>query len=84
MAGHVRADVSSAWGAVPVDVSATDQTLTAGCRVLYVGTSGDVKIDMPNASAITFANVPAGTTLTVQALKVYHTGTSAANILALY
>lgn len=83
MSGRVQRDISSAFGAVPVDVSAADQALPAGCRGLYIGTTGDVKIDMPNATGIVFPNVPVGI-LTVQATNIYNSGTTASDIVALY
>lgn len=83
MSGRVQKDISSAYGAVAVDVSGGDQTLAPGCRGLYVGTAGAIKIDMPNATGITFTNVPAGI-LSVQVTKVYQTGTAASGIIALY
>lgn len=83
MSGRVQKDISSAFGAVAVDVSSADQSLAAGCRGLYVGVSGNIKIDMPNATGVTFSNVPVGV-LTVQAVKVYQTGTTATTMLALY
>lgn len=83
MSGRVQQDTSSAFSAVAVDVSSTDQSLAAGCRGLFVGTTGNIKVDMPNASGITFSNVPAGI-FTVQVTKVYNSGTTASNIVALY
>lgn len=83
MSGRIQQDVSSAYGAVAVDVSGGNQTLPSGSRGLYVGVTGHIKIDMPNATGITFSNVPVGV-LTVQATRVYQTGTTAASVVALY
>lgn len=83
MSGRIQKDVSSAFGALAVDVSSADQALIAGCRGLYIGTTGDVKVDMPNATGITFTAVPVGV-LPVQATKVYESGTTASDIVALY
>ena len=83
MSGRVQKDISSAYGAVPVDVSGGNQTLASGSRGLYVGVSGNIKIDMPNAAGITFSNVPVGI-FPVQATKVYQTGTTATSVVALY
>jgi hypothetical protein len=83
MAGRIQRDVSSAFGAVAVDVSGGNQTLAGGCRGLYVGVSGNIKVDLPNATGITFSNVPVGI-FPVQAIKVYQTGTTATGVVALY
>lgn len=59
--------------------------LAAATRGLYVGTAGDVSAAMLGDSAsVTFASVPAGTTLAVRAIRVNSTGTTASNIVALW
>lgn len=55
---------------------------TSGC-VLYVGTAGDLKVTMSNGRDVTFNNVSAGFQ-PIHVLKVFSTGTSAANIIALW
>mgnify|MGYP003142377500 FL=1 len=52
-------------------------------RALYVGGTGNIKIDTPNGDTVTFNAVPVGI-LPVRANKVYSTGTTATNIVALY
>jgi len=52
-------------------------------RALYVGGTGNIKIDTPNGDTVTFNAVPVGV-LPVRANKVYSTGTTATNIVALY
>lgn len=62
------------------DDDALDRTATA----LYIGSTGDVKVDLENSgSGIIFKSVPVGF-LHVRATKVYATGTTAGNILALW
>ena len=52
---------------------------------LYVGTAGDVKVNMAQTGdAITFPNVQDGSILPVQVTRVYDTGTTASDIVALY
>jgi hypothetical protein len=51
---------------------------------LYIGTAGDVTINLPNGSPMTFAAVPAGTTIPVRASRVLAAGTSAGSIVALW
>lgn len=57
--------------------------LTAPARGLYIGTPGDVKIITIHGEAVTFSNVPVGI-LPVRAKRVYSTGTTATNIVALW
>jgi hypothetical protein len=54
-----------------------------GC-VLYIGTGGTLKVETHGGNQVTFVNVLGGTFLPVQVLKVFSTGTSAANIIALW
>lgn len=69
-----------------VDLASTDWTPSAGfngsARALWVGTTGNVKVDVLGGStAITFKNVPVGW-LEVTVTKVYKTGTTASDIIA--
>lgn len=55
-------------------------------RMLYVGVGGadkDVRVTTLNGHDVTFTNVPTGI-LPVQAVKVWDTGTTAEEILALW
>jgi len=57
-----------------------------GC-VLYVGGAGDVKVMTASGDVVEFQNVPAGTFMPVQVLRVYatgHTTAPATNIVALW
>ncbi len=64
-------------------VSSQDGRGNNGC-VLYVGSSGDLKIKTAGGDVVTFTGIPAGTFLPVQVLRVYSTGTSAGSIIALW
>ena len=58
--------------------------LTNGiCRALYIGVTGNVKVTMPDGTAVTFTGAPVGV-LPVKARRVWSTGTTATNIVALY
>jgi hypothetical protein len=60
-------------------------TAPKATRRLYVGGAGAVKIDTQGGeTAVVFSAVPAGTFLDLHATRVYATGTTAANILALW
>jgi hypothetical protein len=53
-------------------------------RGIYVGVSGDIKIDSAfGDSAVVFVGVPQGTILPVRAKRVYATGTTATSLVAL-
>lgn len=54
-------------------------------RAIYVGVGGDVAL-MPAGSttAVTFKNVPTGTLLPVQPIKVMATNTTATNLVGLF
>jgi hypothetical protein len=58
------------------------QDANNGC-VLYVGGSGDLKVDTIAGSTVTFKAVPIGF-FPVQVKKIYGTGTTASSILALW
>ncbi len=65
-------------------VPATLETLAIPGAVLYIGTGGNVKVDTVSGDTVTFKNVADGSVLAVQVKKVYNTGTSAGDIIALY
>ncbi len=67
-------------------VTPNDSTdLTTFARALYIGSAGDVKVDMVGTgTAVTFAGLAAGTILPVRASRVYSTDTTASSIVALW
>lgn len=66
-------------------VSPNDNTdLTTATRAIYVGGAGAVKVDTVGGSTVTFAAVPVGTVLAVRATRVYTTGTTATNLIAMW
>lgn len=64
-------------------VSTADGTENNGC-VLYVGVTGDLKVTTAGGDDVVFTGVLAGSFIPVQVLRVFSTGTSAANIVALW
>ena len=54
-----------------------------GC-VLYVGTGGTLKVTTAGGDEVTFTGILSGTFVPVQVIKVWATGTSASNIIALW
>ncbi|OWV87353.1 hypothetical protein ATY75_03315 [Rhizobium sp. N122] len=65
-------------------VTPNDSALV-GARALYVGTAGNIAIaPRRDMDPVIFKNVPAGTILPVHAAIVALTGTTAADIIALF
>jgi hypothetical protein len=65
---------------VPSDV----QELTVITRALYVGESGDIRLELADDdAAVVLRSVPAGSLLPIQVRKVYATGTTAGSLVGL-
>lgn len=74
---------NTAAGAVTVTPS--DATTLEPTFGLYVGAAGDVTVDMRDSGKnVPYKAVAAGTFLPIQVTRVYQTGTTASDILALY
>lgn len=74
------ADPSGSFAAV----TASDTVdLSAVCRAIYVGSSGNVVAVPETGAAVTFSGVPAGMILPIRAKRINATGTTAANLVAL-
>ena len=68
-----------------VAVAPNDSTdLTNPGAALYVGTGGNIKVNMADNTTITFNNVQDGTVLPILVNRVHSTDTTATNIIALY
>lgn len=66
-----------------IAITPADTDLVQPVRAIYVGGSGNVKINDTGNGAVTFYNVPAGVILPVMARRIYATGTTATNIVGL-
>jgi hypothetical protein len=76
--------IAPAASAAAVAPSDSVDLANAATKGIYVGVSGDVKIDLvTGGSGIVFKAAPVGL-LRVQAKRVYATGTTATNMVALY
>jgi hypothetical protein len=75
--------VEPVYGAVAVATSDVADLPLAPTRSIYVGVSGDVKVDLVSGDTVTFKAAPVGV-LPLRVKRVYATGTTATNILALY
>ena len=67
-------------------VTPSDSTdLTTPARALWVGTGGDVVLNLAGTgTTLKFGSVPSGTLLPVAATRVQSTNTTASNIVALW
>lgn len=67
--------------AITTSDTATSEDPTRG---IYVGSAGNIKVDMVSGGTVTFANVPSGVILPIQVTRVYATGTTATQMIGLY
>jgi hypothetical protein len=58
--------------------------LDAVPRAIYVGGAGDMKVTMYGGEEVTFVGVAGGTVLPIRVKKIFSTGTSATNMIALW
>lgn len=66
-----------------VDIPNPGNGQVEGC-VLYVGTGGILRVLTAGGDDITFQNVPNGTFIPVQVVRVFDSTTTALNIVALW
>lgn len=66
-----------------VNISSVSGGTNNGC-VLYVGSAGNLRVQTVGGDDVTFNNINTGAFIPVQIVKVYATGTTASNILALW
>lgn len=64
-------------------VTPSDATFLPTTRALFIGTAGDVAVQMADGQLVTFVNIANATMLPIQVNKVM-AATSASNILAIY
>ena len=68
-----------------VAITASDSVnLSTVCRGIYVGGAGDVVVVMKGGEVVTFAGVPAGTTLPLRATRVNSTSTTATSMVCVW
>ncbi len=67
-----------------VDISSGDDSLGGNMYfAIYTGVGGDVKVDLPGTTAQVFKNMASGQLFPMKVTKVYQTGTTATDIVAL-
>lgn len=81
-------DSGVAGGAPSPDASPAEISNTVDLpnftRALYVGGGGNLKVKMMRGTEVTFASVPTGAVLPICVRRVFATGTTATQIIALY
>jgi hypothetical protein len=80
-------DTAPATGAAVVAPNDATDLPIAPTRALYVGTTGDLKVNMADGTTVSFVAIPAGTVLPIAVTRVFATGQPGAiatNVLALY
>lgn len=78
--GGLESPVSSGFAVTPAD----DADLPYATRGIYVGVSGDVKVDLAGGDTVTFVGLAAGMIHPIRAKRVYDTGTDAESIVGVY
>ncbi len=68
-----------------VDINLSSDTTGLTHNALYIGTGGDVKVDLATSGTVTFTNLASGQILPIQITKVYSTanGTTASALIAM-
>lgn len=64
-------------------VSTEDGSGNNGC-VLYVGGGGNLKVLTVSGDEVTFVNIQDGSFVPIQVLRVFSTGTTSTNIVAIW
>lgn len=76
--------LSAALPANAADVTPNDSTDLSQYGTLYVGTGGDVKVDLVISGTVTYTNVADGSFLPILVKRVHSTGTTASDIVVQY
>jgi len=71
-------------GAAAITPSDTVNLTRGITRGLYVGVSGDVKVDLANGDTVTFVSLIGGIIHPLRVIRVYTTDTTATSILGVY
>ena len=75
---------SKATNAVAITPDDANDLATTPTEGLYIGVTGDVKVDMIDGSTVTFTALKGGIVYPYSVSRVYATGTTATDIVALY
>ena len=67
-----------------VDISTATHTCTSPTRALWVGTGGDVVVNLVGVDGLTFKSVQDGTLLPIRVTAVVKAGTDASDMVAVW
>lgn len=67
-------------GAVAIDYSGGDQTVSVPARGVWIDTTGHLKVDMLDGTTVTWSNMPVGE-WPMRITKIYQTGSTAAGLI---
>ena len=82
-----KTNFSPTFPMYPGDAATVTTSDTSNLRepsVLFIGTTGAVRVLTAQGSDVTFAAVPGGTVLPLQVIRVYASGTTATNIVRIF
>ena len=82
-----KTNYSPTFPMYPGDAAAVTPSDTVNLRepsIIWIGTTGSVRVLTAQGSDVTFSAVPGGAVLPVQVIRVWATGTSATNIIRIF
>ena len=77
-------NLTDTYGTRAAAVTAHDTNDLAKPGFIYVGTSGNIKVDTIEGDTVTFNSVAAGIVHPILVKRIYATGTTASNILVVF
>ncbi len=80
----VKLSGSSGEDAVAVSPDDSNDLADGATKGLYVGVSGNVKVDMANGTTVTFTGLASGIIHPLSVKRIYSTGTTGTSIIAVY
>lgn len=82
--GFTASDTINSYSFAVVHTPSNSVDMSAMCRAIWVGGSGNLTAVMSNGDAVLFSGILAGTLLPIRATRVNSTGTTATLLIALY
>lgn len=79
----VTSATMSARDCLPITPS-NDTDFKVEARAIFIGVGGDIRIRTQSGNTVTFKNLVSGYILPVQVVRVYQTGTTASELIALF
>lgn len=67
-----------------LDVTPDNSNDLSKSGLIYIGTGGNIKVDLIQFGTVTFLNVPNGRFIQSRVKKVYSTGTTASDLIVIF